>query len=58
MRWAFILGNNGVRFEYGQDRGAIWFTIEKTLQGRMIAKKIGNIVRALISCVEYNRYSV
>ncbi len=54
MLWAFILGNKGVRIDYGQDPRAIWFTIEKTLQPRMIAKKIGNMVRALISCLVEN----
>ena len=41
--WDFILGNKGVRFEYGQARRAVWFAIEKTLQERMI----GIVVRAL-----------
>ena len=44
--WNFILANKGgKKFDYEGAEGTIWFTIEKTENGRIIAKKVGYLVK-------------
>ncbi len=46
LMWAFMVSNKGVKFEYGGDPLAIWFSIEKTVEERRSSGKVALMARA------------